>query len=219
MSEETAEPHDAPESPPHELRLFMEESARQMAAEYARITARSREDPGTAGDEGEENWAELLRDWLPSTYHVKTKGRILSEVGLSSSQVDVLVLSPAYPPALLNRKQYLASGVIAAFECKLTLRPHHILEVVKNAASIRRNLFVRTGTPFRDLFSPLIYGLLAHSHTWTAPAGLTPRVRSDPCESFSRPGLWARKELHDEATQAHAGADHPQAARGRADAR
>ena len=76
-----------------------------MAAEYARITARSREDPGTAGDEGEENWAELLRDWLPSTYHVKTKGRILSEVGLSSPQVDVLVLSPAYPPALLNRKQ------------------------------------------------------------------------------------------------------------------
>jgi hypothetical protein len=59
MSEETAEPQDAPESPPHELRTFMEESARQMAAEYARITARSSEDPGTAGDEGEEDWAEL----------------------------------------------------------------------------------------------------------------------------------------------------------------
>ena len=49
--------------------------------------------------------------------------------------------------------------------------------------------------------------------------GLTPRVRSDPCESFSRPGSWARKERSREATQAHAGADHPQAARGRADAR
>jgi hypothetical protein len=30
-----------------------------MAAEYQRIRARSREDPGTAGDEGEQNWAEL----------------------------------------------------------------------------------------------------------------------------------------------------------------
>ena len=49
--------------------------------------------------------------------------------------------------------------------------------------------------------------------------GLTPADRSDPCESFSRPGSWARKELHDEATQAYAGADHPEVAGGRADAR
>ena len=30
-----------------------------------------------------------------------------------------------------------------------------------------------------------------------------------PCESFSRPRSWARKELDDEAPEAHAGADHP----------
>lgn len=155
----------------------MEESVRQMAAEYARITARSREDPGTAGDEGEENWAELLRDWLPSTYHVKTKGRILTEGGFSSPQVDVLVLSPAYPPGLLDKKQYLAAGVVAAFECKLTLRATHIREAVKTAATIRRNLFVRTETPYRDLFSPLIYGVLAHSHTWTgAPSDIVAAI-------------------------------------------
>lgn len=109
-------------------------------------------------------------------------------MGRSSPQVDVLVLSPAYPPALLNRKQYLASGVIAAFECKLTLRPHHILKVMENATSLRRNLFVRTGTPFRDLFSPLIYGLLAHSHTWTAPT-------SDPVTNVARALLEADNKL------------------------
>ena len=49
--------------------------------------------------------------------------------------------------------------------------------------------------------------------------GLTPEDRSDPYESFSRPGSWARKERSREARQAHAGADHPQVARGRADAR
>ena len=44
--------------------------------------------------------------------------------------------------------------------------------------------------------------------------GLTPGDRSDSCESFSRPGSWARKERSREATQEHAGADHPQVARG-----
>ena len=44
--------------------------------------------------------------------------------------------------------------------------------------------------------------------------GLTPEDRSDACESFSRPRSWARKELHDEAPEAHAGADHPQVAGG-----
>ena len=42
-----------------------------------------------------------------------------------------------------------------------------------------------------------------------AGGGLTPEDRSDPCESFSRPRSWARKELDDEAPEAHAGADHP----------
>ena len=50
-------------------------------------------------------------------------------------------------------------------------------------------------------------------------AGVTPEDRSGPCESFSRLRWWARKELQDEATQAHAGADRPQVAGVRADAR
>ncbi len=42
--------------------------------------------------------------------------------------------------------------------------------------------------------------------------GLTPEDRSIPCESFTRTGSWARKDLHDEATQAHTGADRPEVA-------
>ena len=53
-----------------------------------------------------------------------------------------------------------------------------------------------------------------------AVSGLAPEDRSDPCERFSRPGSWTRKEpIAREATQAYAGADHPQVARGRAAAR
>src|ERR1019366_2079144 len=51
------------------------------------------------------------------------------------------------------------------------------------------------------------------------PADLTPEVRSGPCERFSRPRSWTRKERSREATEAYAGADHPQVAGGRAAAR
>lgn len=54
-------------------------ATQEMESEYYRIQKRTREDPGTAGDQGEENWAELLRHWLPQGYHVRTKGRILSD--------------------------------------------------------------------------------------------------------------------------------------------
>jgi hypothetical protein len=43
-------------------------------------------------------------------------------------------------------------------------------------------------------------------------ADLSPGVRSDSCERFSRPGSWTRKEpIAREAQQAYAGADHSQA--------
>ena len=49
------------DSPLHELEEFLRQDQAEMAAEYQRIFARSSDDPGTAGDEGEENWAAVLR--------------------------------------------------------------------------------------------------------------------------------------------------------------
>jgi hypothetical protein len=96
-----------------------------LAGDYKKIRRRSSEDPGTAGDQAEEDWAKIFRNWLPATYPVITKGRILFEDGTSSPQVDVLVLKPSYPLALRHEKYILASGVVAAFECKLTLRKEY----------------------------------------------------------------------------------------------
>ena len=81
----------------HDLDDFMLAAADEMASEYESFQKRVKEDPGTAGDQGEENWATLLREWLPSTYHVVTKGRILSHQGVASPQIDVLVLHSTYP--------------------------------------------------------------------------------------------------------------------------
>jgi hypothetical protein len=160
----------------------------EMASEYARISKRAAGDPGTAGDEGEENWACLLREWLPSIFSVVTKGQILSLEGTLSHQVDVLVLRPSYPKKLPTKKKYLAAGVIAAFECKNTLKAAHITSAVERAVEIRSLLPVRTGTPYQELHSPIIFGLLAHSHSWKSEG-------SHPVENIEHTLLEADKML------------------------
>lgn len=172
----------------HDLAEFLQVATNEMAAEYTRIQKRATEDPGTAGDQGEENWAELFRNWLPPTHQVVTKGRILSFNGIASPQVDVLVLQPTYPKHLVTKKLYLAGGVAAAFECKLTLKSDHIKKAVKNAAAIRRNLLARTGTPYKELNSPILYGLLAHSHVWNKP-------KSKPIEQITKYLIDADREI------------------------
>ena len=138
----------------HELEEFMVQVTSEMEAEYLRIQSRALEDPGTAGDQGEENWAELLRDWLPPTYKIVTKGRILSPDGRASPQVDVLVLKDVYPDKLLNKKLYLSAGVAAAFECKTTLEAEHIEKATKTSIDIKDLYADRTGTPLSGIARP-----------------------------------------------------------------
>ncbi|WP_149162925.1 DUF6602 domain-containing protein [Azospirillum brasilense] len=150
---------------------YMKSAAQKIQAEYDRIQKRALEDPGTAGDNGEENWANLLREWLPAHYHVVTKGRIMNTDGECGPQVDVLVLSPSYPQVLLDKKEYLEGGVVAAFECKLTLTAAHVRNAVRTAAHIRSlSRPERKGTPYKELHTRLRYGLLAHSHSWQGAA-------------------------------------------------
>ena len=51
----------------HDLHEFIQQLGAKMEAEYKRIRKVASSDPRTAGDEGEENWAQLLRDWSPLT--------------------------------------------------------------------------------------------------------------------------------------------------------
>ncbi|GGR51981.1 DUF6602 domain-containing protein [Streptomyces roseolus] len=161
----------------HDLEDFFEQTAARLASEYQRIRKRN-DDHGTSGDEGEANWARIvLEQWLPEGYHVVTKGRILSarHRGVDpngapeiSPQIDVLILSPFYPKFLVDNevKTYLADGVVAAFECKNTLKAKHLAEAARTAAIVRKITAPRRGTPYRELFGTPIYGVLAHSHEW-----------------------------------------------------
>jgi hypothetical protein len=150
----------------HDIHDFLLSSQRAIEEEYARIQKRATEDPGTTGNQGEENWASLLRQWLPSYFHIVTKGRILAESGHASPQIDVLVLMPSYPKLLLDKKLYLAGGVAAAFECKTTLKAEHIKSAIQSCVELRKNLPKKEGSPFMELNSTIPYGLLAHSHSW-----------------------------------------------------
>ena len=166
----------------HDIHDFMASAQRTLQEEYARIQKRATEDPGTAGDQGEENWAALFRLWLPSYFHIVTKGRILTESGYASPQVDVIVLSPSYPKILLDKKLYLAGGVAAAFECKTTLKAEHVKSAQETSAALRKNLPKREGSPYKELNSTIIYGLLAHSHSWKGES-------STPFENIEK-ALW-----------------------------
>lgn len=150
----------------HELHGFFRSYSRKLAEDYAATRPRVLEDPGTSGDQGEESWASLLRDWLPEGYSVVTKGRILGASGKASPQVDVIVLKPNYPKFLKGQKYYLLDGVAAAFECKLTLKPGHLEKVMKNAKYIAELSPKPTGSPQKEILAPLIYGVLAHSYAW-----------------------------------------------------
>ncbi len=175
----------------HELQTFLRQDLAEIASEYKRIYSRATEDPGTAGDEGEENWKALLSQWLPDTYKLVTKGRVLGVNGTASPQVDLLVLQAGYPARLLNKKVYLIDGVVAAFECKTTLKAAHLSEAALTAKAIRALATPRTGSPYRELFRPPIYGVLAHSHAWKSAA-------STPLEHIDR-----------RLAEAHLAADHP----------
>jgi hypothetical protein len=156
------------EEPPHDLVQLVDQATAQIAAEYQRIRMRSSQDPGTAGDQGENNWAALLRSWLPSSYHVQTKGRIVATSGVASPQMDVLILSPSYPKGMLDTKLYVAAGVLGAFECKITLRPEHITKAVETSAKLSRLIRSDQDVAHRGndhgAAHHVAYGLLAHSH-------------------------------------------------------
>lgn len=160
----------------HDLSQYLEEINLTLVQDYSQIQKRVKEDPGTAGDQVEETWAGVFRHWLPSHYHVVTKGRIISSKGGVSPQIDILVLWANYPPFLLKKKLFMASGVAAAFECKLTLRKKHLRKLFETAVTLskithtesedRKRVLRRTGKNFayEEYHRIFEYGLLAHSY-------------------------------------------------------
>ena len=137
-----------------------------MATEYNNIQEQTLEDLTDTEGNGREDWVKLLRGWLPSSYEVVTNGRIISQDGCMSPQVDILVLKSAYPKELMDRDLYVAASVVAAFECEATLTAAHITRAMQTCIEIKSLYSPRMGTPYRELHAPIVYGLLARSYSW-----------------------------------------------------
>lgn len=150
----------------HDLRQFFAKADAEIASDYERIRSKSRQDPGSAGDEGENVWQQLLKRWLPPSYHIAKKGQVIFPDGSLSPQVDLVVLKPGYPEGLRDIPTYLSDGVLAIFECKNTLNKGEILKTVDNCRKTKALFGRGTGSPYKEIVNPVFYGLLAMGHAW-----------------------------------------------------
>ena len=131
------------------------------------IGIRAAEDPGTAGDQGEENWGHVAAGLAPA--HLR--GRHQGQNHRNDRRHEPADRRPGpqgivSARKLLDKKLYLAAGVAAAFECKTTLKAAHLTGAVETCAAIKRLCPTRTGSPYKELYSPIVVGVLAHSHSW-----------------------------------------------------
>lgn len=117
-------------------------------------------DHGTAGDAAEECWAELLRQLLPQ-YEVVLKGVIGGIGPVISPQIDILILDKNFPKNLLKTKVYPISSIVAAFECKLSLRLEDIEDAVRTARRLNGINSEKAIDPISKI--PIFYGVLALS--------------------------------------------------------
>ena len=149
---------------------WLKKTGDDLQADYERIRDIARQPSGIqqSGHEAEAAWKQLLEAWLPPNYRIGVRKYLLFETpvdGTSQSREhDLVIFHPGYPEALRTKPQVVISGVVAAFSVKLTLNRAGIEEAIEDAAVLRRGIEVKKDKTIGNLLSPLIFGVLAHSH-------------------------------------------------------
>ena len=156
----------------HDLFSNMERLSQNLSRDYRDIRNRLAKDKNSeiAGKAAVKAWCDVLEGVLPRQYQVIPNGQIISRDDSTSPEIDILVVKGEHPPHLLDQNIFLESGVAAAFEVKLTLRSKDIQESFERCKKVKSLCHPRFGTPYKELQSPIIYGLLALSHSWTKPS-------------------------------------------------
>lgn len=113
-----------------------------------------------AGHDGEGTWRRILSEWLPG-FPVKSRRYIVGPGG-RSQEIDLVLLRPDYPTPLIEESTVLASGVVAAFECKLTLKRPHIAQAIALKAQLTKVAGDATSIE-GALRGPIPLALLSHS--------------------------------------------------------
>lgn len=118
---------------------YDEGSQRQLREERDKFKVTSNANPDSAGESTEDVFAALIRKIIPDEFKVVTRARIEFEDPKDSPQLDLVILKPGGEKRLNNLKSYPRSSVLAAFECKLTLRKRDLEKAVATANAIKDN--------------------------------------------------------------------------------
>ncbi len=152
----------------HQLNDFFSRATREMADDYAQIRKdHSRVDAKVAGNNGELNWINLLKKWLPSNLQYAQNVRILNADGNRTKEIDFVILEPGYPLALAEKNEILSGAVIASFECKLTLRKRDLGDIFEKCENLKSLTKPKaTIDPAQDFRGAFPHYVVSHSSEW-----------------------------------------------------
>lgn len=129
---------------------------------------------GTLGENCEQHWIALLKNYLPARYGV-AKAFVVDSNGMTSDAIDVVIFDPQYTPALYGHDsvQYLPrEAVYAVFEAKPTVNKQHLAYAGDKAQSVQKLycssapiINIGKESPARKPF-PVLTGLLAKNASW-----------------------------------------------------
>lgn len=133
-----------------DLRELYLERQRQLAGQL-RMARQVIGHPGDKGGVSENEWLELLRNFLPERYRV-AKATVIDSTGAASDSIDIVVYDRQYSPLVFEQAGFVyvaAEAVYAVFEVKQALNAEHVDYAAEKAASVRRLL--RTSAPVVDI--------------------------------------------------------------------
>lgn len=153
---------------------------RQAELQVRLARARSLTHPTSAGDEGEQGWSDVLRDFLPRRYDVARHRFVIDADGRVSEQQDIVIYDGQFAPTflVLGSTQFIpVESVYAVLEVKPTMDRETVVYAGDKAASVRRLAYnpgkVRIYTGDLNERAPIrpLAGLLCHDSDWADPFG------------------------------------------------
>lgn len=153
---------------------------RQKELEARLTRARTLTHPTNAGDEGEESWVEVLRDFLPRRYDISRHRFVIDSDGDISEQQDIVIYDGQFAPTFLvigGTRFIPIESVYAVMEVKPTLSKGTLQYAGSKAGSVRKLRMkpgdhrIHTGELITGEGGRVLAGILTHDSDWRPPFG------------------------------------------------
>jgi hypothetical protein len=137
---------------------------------------------GEKGAAAELRWRDMLAEYLPRRYSVRS-GFVIDHIGGVSEQIDVIVHDAQYSPFLFQAGTSCfvpAESIYAVFDAKQEISKATVEASGQKVASVRRltrtsgGIYTNAGGPYpgkRPESQPILGGILAVQSSWAQPFG------------------------------------------------